>query len=105
MKVKGRAFCAPQVPISSVQIISKKMEGELMRLLQLTKEAGHSATLTFVVKGGDTLNFSLKLQRWRPIREAFNNLLFNDRIAILSMRGVGTEDGEVQMATLQSPLA
>ena len=45
------------------------MEGELMRLLQLTKEAGHSATLTFEVKGGETLNFSLKLQRWRPIRK------------------------------------
>ena len=30
------------------------MEGELKRLLQLAKEAGLSATLTFVVKGGKT---------------------------------------------------
>ena len=30
------------------------MEGELKRLLQLAKEAGLLATLTFVVKGGKT---------------------------------------------------
>ena len=45
------------------------MEGELLRLLQLTKEAGRSATLTFVVKGGKTrakLEIDLDSERAPP---------------------------------------
>ena len=46
------------------------MEGELKRLLQLAKEAGLSATLTFVVKGGKTrarLEVDLDSER-RPLK-------------------------------------